>query len=282
MTDIATGAAAVKTAHQVPQDASLVDVPLPLSPLIDVPGGRRPTAAEEARTIVAAGNVGSLASLTADGDPWASVVTYGLLEDGTPVMCLSRLALHGRNLSSDQRASLAVAAAIGADDDPGDTGRVTLAGVVEQPTGGELDAARAAYEGAVPSAPTFTDFDDFTFWLLRVQRVRWVGGFGRMASCDTAGYHAAAPDPVAPGAAFAVDHLNEAHDDALLDMARTIAGHTDATAARCVRADRYGLELHVDTPRGLAMARVGFAEPANVPGDLRAATVELAKRARRP
>lgn len=281
MTDAATGPeTAVKLAHDVPRGAEIGDFPLPLPPLVAVPDARRTTAAEEARTIVAGSTVGTLASLTGDGSPWASVVTYGLVGEGTPVLCVSRLALHGRNLASDARASLAVAAPVGDGVDPSDSGRVTLAGTVEQPTGAELDEARAAYEAAVPSAAVFAAFDDFAFWLLRIRKVRWVGGFGRMSSADAESYAAADPDPVAPHADFAVAHLNDDHEDALLDMARAIAGHTDATAATCLRADRYGLDLDVATPRGRALARVGFAEPATAPDGLRAATVELARRAR--
>ncbi|MDP9134498.1 MAG: DUF2470 domain-containing protein [Actinomycetota bacterium] len=253
---------------------------MPLDPLVEVAQARRPSAAEEARTIVAGTIVGTLASLTSAGDPWASIVTYGQLDDGTPVLCVSRLALHGRNLADDQRASLAVSAPVPEGEDPSDIGRVTLAGRVEEPGGAELEAARAAYHAAVSSGESFTGWDDFTFWLLRIEQVRWVGGFGRMASTDLDRYTAAEPDPVAPNAAFAVEHLNEDHADALLDMARGIAGHTDATAARCLRADRYGLDLDVHTPRGRALARVGFAEPATAPDGLRAATVELAKRSR--
>ena len=68
--------------------------------------------------------------------------------------------------------------------------------------------------------------------------------------------------------------------DALLAMARAFTGYTDATAATCTAADRYGLDLMLDTPRGRAPARVGYAEPVTEPGELRAATVELARRAR--
>jgi hypothetical protein len=270
-----------KTAHDVP--AGVVDpgYNTPLEPLGPATTDQRlRTPAEEARTILAGGVVASLASLTADGDPWASVVTYGALPNGAPVFCLSRLALHGRNLAADTRASIAIAHPVAKDEDPSDTGRVTLAGVVEEPAGAELDSARAAYERAVPTASTFTRFGDFTFWVLRVDKVRWVGGFGRMSSADPEGYAAAEPDPVAPHAAFAVRHLNDDHADALLAMAQALAGHTDATAAVCLRADRYGLDLGVATPRGRTPARVGFAEPIAAPDGLRAATVELAKRAR--
>jgi heme iron utilization protein len=281
MAEAATGAKLpAKNPHEVPDGSAAADFPMPLDPLREVPSARRPSAAEEARTIVAATTVGTLASLTTAGDPWASIVTYGLLGDGTPVLCVSRLALHGRNLAEDQRASLAVSAAIGERTDPSDAGRVTLAGQVEQPSGEQLEAARVAYHSAVSSGEVFTEFGDFTFWLLRPEQIRWVGGFGRMASTDPTRYAAAEPDPVAPNAAFAVEHLNDDHADALLDMARAIAGHTDATAASCLRADRYGLDLDVRTPRGRALARVGFATPATASDGLRAATVELARRAR--
>ena len=282
MADAALGAKLPSSnPHDVPTGLADSDYPMRLEPLAEATPGRRRSAAEEARTIAASGNLGMLATLTSDGSPWASVVTYGLLDDGTPVICVSRLALHGRNLAADQRASLAISAPIPeGEDDPSDHGRVTFAGRVEEPVGDELEAAREAYHAAVPSAASFTGWGDFTFWVLRSDSIRWVGGFGRMAGTSVAEYQAAEADPVAPHADYAVRHLNEDHADALLDMARAIAGHTDATAATCLRADRYGLDLDVVTPRGRAAARVGFAEPATAPDGLRPATVELARRAR--
>ena len=267
-------------AHDVPTDSPALDMPGLLEPLSEVVEARRRTAAEEARAIMAGSTVGTLATLTSEGAPWASVVTYACLSDGTPVLCVSRLALHGRNLAGDPRASLAVSAPLGEDEDPSDAGRVTLAGVVESPQGASLDDARATYEAAVRTASVFSSFGDFTFWLLRVERIRWVGGFGRMASTDPKRYAEAELDPVAPAAAYAVRHLNEDHADALLAMAQAFSGHTDATAAVCLRADRYGLDLGVTTPRGATSSRVGFAAPITEPDGLRAATVELTHRAR--
>ena len=74
------------------------DAPSVPPPLTDVANAVRPSAAEEARTIAASTNTGTLATLTATGDPWASFVTYGLL-DGAPVLCVSNMAEHGRNLA---------------------------------------------------------------------------------------------------------------------------------------------------------------------------------------
>jgi putative heme iron utilization protein len=254
--------------------------PAPATPL--VPPAEPPlwrSAAEQARTVVAGSTLGTLATLTPDGDPWASLAAYGLLDDGSPVLCVSTLAEHGRNLLVDPRASICV---IGPEDGGGllDRPRVTLAGVAVQPGGAEAEQARAAHVAAVPEARIYVDYGDFSLWVLRVRRVRWVGGFGRMDWADAEGYAAAEADPVAPYASGAADHLNDDHADALLAIAQALAGYPDATAARCRRIDRYGLDLLVVTPRGGADVRVSFAARVESADGLRAATVELAHRAR--
>lgn len=259
--------------HGDPGDAP--SIPPPLTAAVNT---TRPSAAEEARTIAASTNTGTLASLTATGDPWASFVTYGLL-GGAPVLCVSNLAEHGRNLSGDPRASIAIVAAA-TDADPLANSRITLAGVVERPAGDELAAARQAHLDAVPAAKYYVDYSDFTLWVLRVDRVRWVGGYGRMDSAAGPDYATAQPDPVQPIAAGAIEHLNADHADALAAMARTLGGYPDTTAATCTGVDRYGLDLKVVTDRGVAYPRVGFAERLDSPDQLRAATVELTRRAR--
>jgi heme iron utilization protein len=256
--------------HGDPGDAP--STPPPLQPPV---GSARPSAAEQARTIAAAGNAATLATLTADGDPWASFVAYGLL-DAKPVLCLSNLAEHGRNLAGDPRASLSIVAETGAGD-PLAKSRITLAGLVYRPTAADADAARAAYASAVPAARMFLDFSDFTLWVLEVHRVRWVGGYGRMDSATGEQYAAAAPDPVAPAAARAIAHLNADHADALAAMVRAFGGYPDTETAVCTGIDRYGLDLRVHTPRGTAYARVGFPERLDSADQLRSTTAELAR-----
>jgi putative heme iron utilization protein len=238
----------------------------------------RPSAAEEARTIAASTNVGTLATLTSDGDPWASFVTYGLL-GGAPVLCVSNLAEHGRNLAGDPRASIAIVAP-SSESDPLASGRVTLAGVVEAPSGDELAAARHAHLSAVAAAKYYIDYSDFTLWVLRVHRVRWVGGYGRMESATGDAYTAADPDPVQPRAAGAIAHLNADHADSLVAMAKVLGGYPDTTAATCTGVDRYGLDLRITTDRGMAYTRVGYTAAIDSIDELRSATVELARLAR--
>lgn len=255
------------------------DAPTIPPPLTEIADPTRPSAAEEARSIAASTNVATLASLTAAGDPWASLVTYGLL-GGAPVLCVSHLAEHGRNLAGDPRASLSMVADNGGDD-PLASSRITLAGVVEPPRDDELDAARAAHLSAVPAARFYIDYSDFTLWVLRVHRVRWVGGYGRMDSAGAEDYAVAEADPVRPHAAGAIEHLNADHADALAEAARALGGYPDTVEAVCTGVDRYGLDLKVNTPRGTAYTRTGFGRRLNSFDELRSATVDLVHRARR-
>jgi hypothetical protein len=258
--------------HGDPGDAP--SMPPPLRPPTNE---TRPSAAEQARTIAAATNAATLATLTADGDPWASYVAYGLL-GGMPVLCVSTLAEHGRNLAGDPRASLSIVAA-SSDTDPLAGSRITLAGLVTRPEGEERDAARAAYLAAVPAGRYYLDYSDFSLWVLRVARVRWVGGYGRMDSTTGDEYAAAAPDPVTPASAGAIVHLNDDHAGALAAMARAFGGYPDTETAVCAGIDRYGLDLRVHTPRGVAYTRVGFPARLDSADQLRSATAALARAA---
>jgi putative heme iron utilization protein len=87
-------------------------------------------------------------------------------------------------------------------------------------------------------------------------------------------------DPVSQGAARAIEHLNDDHVDALLEMAQALGGQPEATAARCVDADRTGLDLIATTPAGEVEVRVDYEEPIEEPAGLRKATVKLAQKAR--
>jgi putative heme iron utilization protein len=255
------------------------DAPSVPPPLTAVANSVRPSAAEEARTVAASTHTGTLATLTADGEPWASFVTYGLL-DGAPVLCVSNLAEHGRNLATDSRASISIVAPQ-RDADPLASGRVTLAGAVEEPAGEQRAAARDAHLSAVAAAKYYIDYSDFSLWVLRVRRVRWVGGYGRMDSASGEAYAAAAPDPVSPRSDGAIARLNGDHADALVAMAQALGGYPDTTAATCTGADRHGLDLRVVTPRGVGYTRIGYATPIDSIDELRSATVELTHRARR-
>lgn len=240
---------------------------------------RRRDAAEEARTLVSSMTVGYLATVGDDGAPWCSLVVYGPTADGDPVLLVSTTAEHGRNLAADPRASLAINDP-SLPGDPLDRPRITLAGRAVEPAGERADLALAAHCAAVPGAMLYAGWDDFTLWVLEVERVRWVGGFASMATVTHAEYRAAEPDPTAPVAEKSRAQLNRDHADGLLLVARELAGARGAVSAVCTGIDRYGIDLSCTGAGQSAAARALFDEPLATAADVRPATIALVERAR--
>lgn len=67
-----------------------------------------------------------------------------------------------------------------------------------------------------------------------------------------------------------VQRVTDKHADELLDVARTLGGHAEATSARAAQIDRYGIDLVLTTPTGPAQTRVDFAQPVSDPKWMRA------------
>jgi heme iron utilization protein len=124
---------------------------------------------------------GVLATLSArrDGWPFASVAAYALTDVGDPLLLLSDLAEHTRNLRSDPRASLLVQDQTSMAD-PQAGARVTLLGTVEGVAPDALEGASAAYLERHPHAADYLALADFHLYVLRVQEARFIGGFGDM------------------------------------------------------------------------------------------------------
>ena len=155
--------------------------------------GTEPTDAERGRTLLVAVRSGALSTVTLSGFPFGSLVAYAVDDVGRPLLCLSDLAEHSRNLAADPRASL-LAAEVGAGD-PLALARVTVVGSVAELTGAEREAALRTYGDVHPGA-FYSAFADFRMYRLEVDSVRYVGGFGRMSWVSATDHAAAEPDPL--------------------------------------------------------------------------------------
>jgi len=142
-----------------------------------------------ARALVAARKFGALATHSARhaGFPFASVVEYGLDDDGQPIFLLSGLAIHSKNLAANSKASLLVFAPDTEQDTLG-SARVTLMGEVHPIAAEEVSAIRQAYLERHPGAVQWVEFGDFRFYRLHVADVYYVGGFGAMGWVSQADY----------------------------------------------------------------------------------------------
>jgi len=135
------------------------------------------------RTTLAEARSGALATLTADGAPFASLVLTATDEAGDLVMLLSRLAVHTQNLERDPRASLLVVASGGENGDPVAGGRVTVLGRADLTVS---TTARARFLAGHPEAERYASFADFAFWRLEIASAHLVAGFGRIVDLKRA------------------------------------------------------------------------------------------------
>jgi putative heme iron utilization protein len=134
-----------------------------------------------------------LATLSAsrDGWPFASIAPFALSADGEPLLLLSDLAEHTRNVRADPRASLFVQdGACLADPQAGP--RVTILGQVEPIAEAELTVARQTYVLCHPQAAEYFALADFRLYVMRVREARFIGGFGDMGWIDAATLRSAA------------------------------------------------------------------------------------------
>jgi heme iron utilization protein len=260
-----SGDAHARTTGETPEPLYDVDIPTP-------------THAERARTLVAQTSTGTLCTLALEpaGYPYGSFVTVAF-DNGDPILLISALAEHTRNLEWDLRASLLVAESGLAD--PLANGRVTMLGPCTR-IEGDGGNARAAFFAAHPNSAYYADFRDFAFWKLQVDAVRYIGGYGRMSWIGSGQWHEAEPDPLGPSAASVIAHMNADHADALVLCCKAFSRATDITAASMTGVDRYGFDMSAMTTEGPRPVRLAFGAPVRTPEEARVALISMVKEAR--
>lgn len=216
---------------------------------------------------------GALATLMAgSGDPYASLVNVATDASGAPLLLLSKLAVHTKNILADARVSLMLDER--KEGDPLEGARVMLNGTVAVT---EDTAARRRYLARHPSAEMFAGFGDFAFYRLELKRAHLVAGFGRIVDLkagDVLTDLAGAEELVAAEGDI-LAHINADHAGTCRLYAVKLLGGPDGDW-RCAGCDPEGLELQIER---LAL-RLPFPQRVNAPGPLRAVLKQLADKAR--
>jgi putative heme iron utilization protein len=221
---------------------------------------------------------GALATLMAEGGaPYCSLVNVASDVDGGPILLISRLAVHTRNILADARVSLMLDER--AAGDPLEGARIMVAGRARGATEAELPNLRRRYLNAHPDAEVFADFPDFGFFRVRIEGVHLVAGFGRivdltpeqvltdLAGCET--LLEAEPD--------VITHMNAEHLDAMKLYATKLAGAAASDAEwRCTGCDPDGIDL----VNGTEVVRIPFPKRVRDPTALRTTLRRLADQAR--
>ncbi len=219
---------------------------------------------------------GALATLmVGSGDPYCSLVNVASAADGSPILLVSRLALHTRNVLANSRVSLMLDER--REGDPLEGTRIMIGGVAEAVGEAAQAAVSRRYLAAHPSAEAFVKFKDFRFLTIQVTSGHLVAGFGRIVDLrpeqlltDLSGAEAlleAEPD--------IVSHMNDDHRDTMNLYATRLLGGS-AGDWRCVGCDPDGLDIQNEQQA----LRLNFPRRIVAPAALRKILKEMADDAR--
>ena len=231
---------------------------------------------KQARLLLRRSRQGALATLMAgSGDPYCSLVNIASHPDGSPILLISRLALHTRNILGDARVSLMLDER--AEGDPLEGSRIMLAGRAEEAGAEEVAILRRRYLNAHPSAEAFVNFKDFSFFRIRPTAAHLVAGFGRIVDLKPEQFLTDISDAAAllEAEQGAVDHMNADHREAMNLYATKLLGAKTGDW-RCTGCDPCGIDLQA----GTTALRLDFPRRIVTPAALRQMLKQLADQAR--
>jgi putative heme iron utilization protein len=216
------------------------------------------------------GGVLSTISERLAGHPFGSVVPYVLDHDASPVILISRLAEHTRNIGADARVSLLVHDPA-ADFQAG--ARLTMVG---QATGVDRDheTLKSRYLRYIPDAERLFALGDFALYRVQPRQIRWIGGFGDIRWIAEDDFRPPA-NRLSEQEPDILEHMNAEHAHTLRDYCRHLHGKTPRDA-RMAGIDCDGFDVRADGE----LLRFGFDHPVADADAARAALVALARKAR--
>jgi len=213
-----------------------------------------------ARQVLAGASHGVLSthSIEHEGYPFGSVVPYVLDQEGLPLLLLSHLSQHTKNIHADPRCGLTLVQA--GDGDVQERGRLSAVGdmrAIESPA----DAER--YFGYFPHTRMYFDDLGFHFYRFQPLRFHWNGGFAtaRWFGVD----RLIRPNPLSREVqARIIAHMNSDHLDALRAYLAPVSGQDTDAAVSMLGIDAEGIDLRsADRIYRIALPRaIGNAEQA--------------------
>lgn len=218
-------------------------------------------------------------SVRFEGYPFGSVAPFVLDHDCQPIVLISNLAEHTKNIALNPKVSLLVFA--GAEDLQANA-RLTLLGEVAKIDKASDADLRARYLRYLPQAASYFDMHDFSFYRIQIRQARYIGGFGKMSwLSDVDLFSGMTPSSATLAAqeAAIVEHMNTDHAENLLNYCRHFH-KLNATKANILGIDCDGFDVNASTGDTSTALRFDFEQPIHDAQSARMALVAMAKAAR--
>ena len=229
-------------------------------------------AATEARQFLSSTHSGVLSTISArlGGYPFGSIAPFVLDHDGNPLILISTIAEHTKNIQADARVSLIAFDPATPDMQAG--ARLTVIGKAI-PTDKD-ERLRARYLRYFPQAEGYFGMHDFLFHRIEMEQARFIGGFGKI-HWIAGDELCAPPHRLATEETAILDHMNADHAENLRAYCRHVHG-VEAAQAAMIGIDTAGFDVRVDGK----LLRFAFDTPVTDAQEARQALVALAKACR--
>lgn len=206
-------------------------------------------------------------SIDVEGYPFGSIAPYALNYESEPVILISDIAQHTRNIKQNCRVSLTVFDQSA--DDPQSGSRLTWIGDAEPVDPSDAET-RHRYLRYFPSSESYFETHDFSFYAIRLRRARFIGGFGQIYWIEPDAM--LATNPFRETERSIVEHMNQDHHKALLHYAEVL-GEAQVDSIAMTGIDSEGFDMLVDRRK----LRMDFDSPIGTVEDARATLVRLAR-----
>lgn len=212
----------------------------------------------------------STTSVKFEGYPFGSVAPFVLDHEGLPLILISTIAEHTKNIIADCKVSLLVFS--GADDLHANA-RLTLLGDAEQ-TDKNDEFLRARYLRYFPSSAQYFEAHDFYFYRIQIQQARYIAGFGRMSWISGEEFRSPRTALIAQENGI-IEHMNTDHQDNMKAYCQHFHG-IKPDNVEMLGIDCDGFDLRADGQ----ILRFDFEPSINDAASARTALVAMAKACR--
>ncbi len=202
------------------------------------------------------------------GYPFGSVTPFVLNHQGMPVVLISSLAEHTKNIMQNAHVSLLV---FNHEHDLQASSRLTLLATAEQ-TDKNNALIRARYLRYMPQAESYFDTHDFTFYTLHITHARYIAGFGKMGWIEGDDFQVPT-NPLFIEETDILNHMNTDHTENLKAYCKHYH-QVETSSVTMIGIDSLGFDVRVNHQQQL---RFTFSQAISNAQEARAALVEMAK-----
>lgn len=215
-------------------------------------------------------------STRCEGYPFGSVAPFVLDHNCQPIILISNIAEHTKNIAANPKVSLLVFA--GAEDLQANA-RLTLLGEAVKIYKDDDADLRMRYLRYLPQAASYFDMHDFSFYRIHIHQARYIGGFGKMSwlsEVDLFSGITASASVLASQETAIIEHMNADHTENLLNYCKHFH-HIDAAHAHMLGIDCDGFDVSARIGDTSTLLRFDFEQQIHDAQSARAALVAMAK-----